>query len=261
MIQRTILLICALLATSSAQAEWNLGGGLENFQWQEYPANNSGNPKESGPRAAFFANWTQEGIGPLFAWHAKLYGGTVNYDTFLVSNNAPVTTQTEYRGAANEGQFFYRDDFGDYKLDYLGGLGLDTWRRRILNYGGDQIEDYSILFARAGVRLGKARTEAGFHGEFGLKYPVSTREDAHLYNSGYTTNPSLSPKGAVSGYAEFGYRINTRFDVVGYYDSWRFAQSANVTTNKPSDPPGTYWLIYQPKSNMDALGAKLLISF
>ena len=38
MIQRTILLICALLATSSAQAEWNLGGGLENFQWQEYPA-------------------------------------------------------------------------------------------------------------------------------------------------------------------------------------------------------------------------------
>ena len=90
---------------------------------------------------------------------------------------------------------------------------------------------------------------------------MSTREDAHLYNSGYTTNPSLSPKSAVSGYAEFGYRINTRFDVVGYYDSWRFAQSANVTTNKPSDPPGTYWLIYQPKSNMDALGAKLLISF
>ncbi len=131
MIKHTILLICALLATSSAQAEWNLGGGLEHFQWQEYPIGSSINPKESGPRAAFFANWTQEGIGPLFAWHAKVYAGTVNYDTFLTSNGAPVSTQTEYRGVANEGQFFYRDDLDNYKLDYIGGLGLDTWRRRI----------------------------------------------------------------------------------------------------------------------------------
>jgi len=265
MIKRILLLVLLIFATPVALAAWNLGGGLESYQWQEYPQGSTGTPKESGPRAAFFANWTQEGIGPLFAWHAKVYGGTVNYDTFAMcncaSNGAPVSTQTEYRGVANEGQFFYRDDLGDYKLDYIGGLGLDTWRRRILNYGGDQIEDYSIFFARAGVRLGKARTEAGFHGEFGLKYPVSTNEDAHLYSAGYTTNPSLSPKGAISGYAEFGYRINTRFDVVGYYDSWRFAQSANVIANKPTDPPGSYWLIYQPKSNMDALGAKLLISF
>lgn len=261
MIKRILLLALMISATPAAQAAWDLGGGLENYQWQEYPEGSSINPKESGPRAAFFANWTQEGSGPLFAWHAKVYGGTVNYDTYLLISNVPVTTQTEYRGVANEGQFFYRDDLGDYKLDYIGGLGLDIWRRRILNYGGDQIEDYSILFARAGVRLGKARTEAGFHGEFGLKYPVSTNEDAHLYSAGYTSNPSLSPKGEISGYAEFGYRINTRFDVVGYYDSWRFAQSSKVIANKPSDPPGSYWLISQPKSNMDALGAKLLISF
>ena len=265
MIKRILLLALMIFATPAAQAAWDLGGGLESYQWQEYPESGTGNPKESGPRTAFFANWTQEGSGPLFAWHAKVYGGTVNYDTFVQCNNcsnngAPTSTQTEYSGVANEGQFFYRADLGDYKLDYIGGLGLDVWRRRILNGGGDQIEDYSIFFARAGVRLGKSRTEAGFHGEFGLKYPVSTRENAHFgsFGYGYISNPSMSPKGAVSGYAELGYRINTRFDLVGYYDSWRFRRSDDVVVR---DTAGNLTGYYQPKSNMDALGAKLLISF
>jgi hypothetical protein len=258
MIERVLLLISILAVTSSVQAAWDVGGGLEDYQWKEYPAGNVGTPKEYGMRSALFVNWTQEGDGALFAWRAKLYGGTVNYDTYLISNNAPVSTKTDYAGAASEGQFFYRDNRGAYKLDYLGGLGLDTWRRRIRNTGGDQIEDYSILFLRTGLRLAKSRLEAGFHGEFGIKFPVSTRENAHLDSMGYTSNPSLSPKGAVSGYAELGYRINSRFDVLGYYDSWRFKRSDDVTT---TDAFGAGWLIHQPKSNMDALGAKLLVSF
>jgi hypothetical protein len=263
MIARILLAFSILAATASVQAAWDVGAGLEDYRWVEYPEDYNGTPKETGMRSALFVNWTQESDqGLLFAWRAKLYGGTVNYDTFLnAAPHTPVSTQTDYSGAASEAQIFFRENLGDYKLDYLGGLGLDIWRRGIRNNGGKQIEDYSIQFARAGLRLGKTRREAGFHGELGVKYPVSTAENAHLDNSGYTSNPKISPKGAVSGYAEFGYRINSRFDVLGYYDSWRFGRSADVRTNKPSDPPGSYWVIHQPKSNMDALGIKLLVSF
>lgn len=258
MIERILLMTFMIAVTSSVQAAWDVGAGLEDYQWKEYPDGNTGTPKEYGVRSALFVNWAQEkDQGLLLAWRAKLYVGTVNYDTFLISNNAPVSTKTDYSGASSEGQFFYRDNLGAFRLDYIGGLGLDTWRRRIRNSGGDQIEDYSILFMRAGLRLAKSRLEAGFHGELGIKYPVSTRENAHLDSAGYTSNPSLSPKGAVSGYAEFGYRINARFDVVGYYDSWRFRRSDNVTV---TNSVGSYW-VWQPKSNMDALGAKLLVSF
>ena len=268
MIERVMLTISIIAVTYSSQAAWDAGGGLENYQWKEYPDPPSGNPKESGLRSALFVNWTQEkDQGFLLAWRAKLYGGTVNYDTFQIGNNAPVSTKTDYSGAASEGQLFYRYNLGSsYKLDQIAGLGLDTWRRRIRNGGGDQIEDYSILYLRAGLRLGKSRNEAGFHGELGIKRPVSAKENAHLDSEGYTSNPTINPgipslRVAVIGYAEVGYRINAQFDVVGYYDSWRFARSADVTANKPSDPPGNYWVIYQPKSNMDTLGAKLLVSF
>lgn len=253
-----ILLVASILAIPlSVEATWDVGGGQEDYRWTEYPVGFSGNPKESGLRSALFVNWNQDGeSGALFAWRAKLYGGTVDYDTFLLSNGAPVSTKTDYSGASSEAQLVYRDDLGSYKLDYLGSLGLDSWRRSIRITGGEQIEDYSILFLRAGLRL--ARSGAGFHGELGVKYPVATREDAHLDTMGYTSNPALSPKGEASGYAELGYRINSMFDVRFYYDSWRFGRSDDVTV---TDTTGSSWFIYQPKSSMDAKGLKLLVSF
>lgn len=261
MMKRILMLMPLLIAAPSASAAWDVGGGLEYYQWQEYDTGNTGNPKETGPRAAVFANWTQEAEhGTLFAWRAKIYGGTVNYDTFIMcaapctNDGAPMSTKTDYSGARSEGQIFYRAG----ALDYLAGLGFDTWSRSIRNGGGNQVEDYAILFVRAGLRFAGARREAGFHGEFGIKFPAWTSENAHLDSSGYTSNPSISPKGALSGYAEFGYRINARFDVLGYYDSWRFRRSANVVV---VDGSSTVWNVWQPKSSMDALGVKLLVSF
>ncbi len=262
MIGRILLAVIVLSVAPVTQAAWDVGGGLEHFQWTEYPEGINGNPRETGMRSALFVNWAQDaGEGVSLAWRAKLYGGTVDYDTFVSSTGAPVTTKTDYSGAASEGQLYFRDDLGGYKLDYLGSLGLDSWRRSIRNVGFDQIEDYYILFMRAALRLAKPRSEAGFHAELGIKYPFWTRENAHLDTLGYTSNPPLSPKGRVSGYTEVGYRINARFDVVGYYDSWRFGRSDDVRANKPTDPAGAYWLIYQPRSSMDALGVKLLVSF
>ncbi len=259
MIERTLLTIAFLFVTSSAQAAWDVGGALEDYQWIEYPDASTDTPREYGLRSALFLNWTQEGDQDLLlAWRAKFYGGTVNYDTFLQSTGAPVSTKTDYGGVVSEGQLFFRTSLGDYKLDYLGGPGLDSWRRSIRITGGNQIEDYFILFFRAGLRLAKPRQVAGLHGELGIKYPFSARENVHLDSMGYTSNPWLSPGGMVSGYAELGYRINARFDVLGYYDSWRFGRSANVIA---ADTAGALWRIYQPKSNMDALGIKLLVSF
>ena len=258
MLTRILLAIGILLGASSAQAEWDFGAGLENYQWQEYATGNTGNPKESGMRSALFLNWVKEGDGALFAWRAKLYGGTVNYDTFLQSSGAPVSTKTDYNGAANEGQFIYRYNLGSYSLDQIGGLGLDFWRRSIRSGGGNQIEDYSILFLRAGLQLAKSKREAGIHGGLGIKFPLATREDAHLDSAGYSSNPVLAPKGRISGYAELGYRVDARFDVLAYYDSWRFARSADVIAK---DAAGTTWGIFQPQSNMDALGIKLLLTF
>jgi hypothetical protein len=259
MIGRILLAIPMLFGVSYAQADWDIGGGLEHYQWVEYPVGVKGTPKEGGPRFALFLNWAQEAEhGLQFAWRAKLYGGTVNYDTFFINNGAPVSTKADYLGISNEAQLFYRDHLGGYQLDYLGGLGLDYWRRTIRNTGFNQIEDYSATFVRAGLRLSKSRREAGLHGEFGIKYPLGIRENAYLTSLGYTSNPQISPKGLVSGYAEIGYRINATFDVVGYYDSWRLGRSENVIAY---DAAGTAWLIHQPKSNMDALGIKLLVSF
>lgn len=260
MIGRILLAVSILTAAFPAQALWEAGGGLEAYQWVEDPAGYGGNPKESGPRLALFGNWTQEGErGALFAWRAKLYAGTVDYDTYVISTGAPVSTKTDYSGASSEGQIFYRYPLGSaYRLDQLGGLGLDAWRRSIRNSGGDQIEDYYILYFRAGLRLAKSAQEPGFHAECGIKYPLATRENAHLDSIGYTSNPKLSPEGAISGYAEIGYRINARFDVLGYYDSWRFKRSDDVMV---TDTSGSAWLVHQPKSDMDTLGIKLLVSF
>jgi hypothetical protein len=259
MFSRILLAFAVLAIVPHANAEWDVGGGMESYQWMESPSGYSGSPRERGPRLAAFVSWTQDrDAGALFGWRAKIYGGTVDYDTFEISTGNPVSTQTEYGGSSSEGQMIFRNGMGGYRMDKVLGLGLDSWTRRIRNGGGYQVEDFSILFLRAGLRIHPGAGMAGFHGEMGIKYPAATREDAHLDELGYTSNPMLKPKGALSGYAEIGYRINARFDIAAYYDSWRFDASDAVIVR---DGAGVPWYVLQPISRMDALGVKLLASF
>lgn len=253
---RIWLAIGLLTVAASAQARLEIGVGQESYRWVEQPTGASGPPTESGMRSALFLDWNPEREhGLMFAGRAKLYGGTVNYDTYTLSTGTPVSTQTDYSGSALDLSAFYRAALG---IDYLAGLGLDSWQRNIRNGGASQIENYSIIFLRAGLRIGNAGRNAGLHGEFGAKYPFATREDAHLTGMGYTSNPLLAPRGRASGYAELGYRFSERLDLVGYYDSWRFDRSPNVTV---TDTAGASWYIYQPQSSMDTAGLKLLLSF
>jgi hypothetical protein len=241
-----------------AQAGWEVGSGLEDYHWVEFPQA-SRNPEEDGMRSALFINWTQErDQGVVLTWHGKFYGGSVSYDTYLISSGEPITTKTDYGGGSSEAQMRYRTALAGNKLDYIGGLGVEAWRRSISSIGGNQIEDYMILYMRTGMGLAQSVKAAGMHGEFGFKYPLATRENAHLDISGYTTNPKIYLGRLVSAYAEFGYRITPNFDVVAYFDTWRFGRSPNVYAE---DKLGATWTIHQPQSNMDALGIKLLTSF
>ena len=247
-----------LVVPFDACAELSMSAGLEGFNWKEEIPGEAIKPRESGMREAFFVDWVQEGDkGVLFAWHAKLYSGRVKYDTSTMNAGTPVSTHTNYSGAFSEVQAFYRAEAGANRLDLLAGAGLDSWERAIENSGFNQIEDYAILYLRLGVGLNAPEHMRGFHGGVGLKYPLSTLENAHLDKLGYYSNPMLHPGRAISGYAEIGYRINRMFDVVGYYDSWRFKQSDAVTV---SDAAGL-WSVIQPKSSMNVLGVKLNVSF
>lgn len=248
-------LIASTIFPTSANATWDTGVSLEYYSWKEEIPESAHTPKESGPRYAIHLNWTENGDkGFLFAYRGKIYFGQVNYDTFTQLTNTPMNTNSQYSGTAHEGQFYYRSDAGNYKLDYVGSLGWDYWRRTIDYY---LIEDYSILYLRGGLNLDQSGGRTGFHGGGGLKYPFWTAEDSHLKSQGFYSNPIITPGKNISLYAEFGYRINSHFDVIGYYDSWRFKKSNIVTT---TDATGT-WNIWQPKSSMDALGLRAMYLF
>ncbi len=213
-------------------------------------------------RSTFNAEWTQDGdYGWLFAYRGKFYFGQVQYDTYYQVTHEPVSTTTQYIGAAHEAQIFHRTDGANYQLDYVGGLGLDRWQRAI---GNSQIEDFRIIYLRGGFNIDQPRHGAGLHGGGGLKYPVVTWEDAHLDSQGYSSNPILKPGKDISLYAQLGYRINTRWDVVAYYDSWRFKQSPKVTATSTTEICNGILCVYdiwQPKSNMDAFGLRVMYSF
>ncbi len=253
------MLIAWAAFPAAANAGWSIGAGLESYRWQEFIADPPLKPLETGVRNTFNAEWPQDGdYGWLFAYRGKLYFGQVQYDTYYQVTHEPVSTTTQYSGAAHEAQIFHRTDAGKLKLDWVGGLGLDRWRRAIGNSRNSQIEDFRIIYLRGGFNIGQPRHGAGLHGGGGLKYPIMTWEDAHLDSQGFSSNPILQPGKDISLYAQLGYRINERWDVVAYYDSWRFKQSPKVTV---MDNQGVWWNIWQPKSSMDAFGLRVMYSF
>lgn len=245
-----------ILLSSAVHAEWSGGAGIEHYTWEESLQDTPLAPKEIGSRYALHLKWVEDGDSDLlYSYSGKLYSGRVPYDTYeQPPSNVPVSTQTDYSGMTHEGQLISRRHLGNYRLDYVGGLGWDSWRRTI---NTNQIEDYSVWFLRTGVSLDQPMQGAGFHGGGGLKLPIRTSEDAHLDSLGYSSNPQLSPGKSVSLYAELAYRTGKYWDIVGYYDSWRFQQSDPVYTTNGATP----YSIVQPQSSMNTLGLKALYSF
>jgi hypothetical protein len=237
-----------MAAASGARADWALGAGFENFRWKE---STSPAVKESGLRWVIDLAWTQsKEPGLSVGYEGKFYVGNVDYTGALLGSNAPISGETHYRGLSNEIQSIYRTAGG---VDFVLAGGWDRWNRDL---SSAQTESYDVLFARLGASFG-AKVQQGMIGSAGLKYPVYVRENAHLTDLGFTSNPRLRPRGDFSFYATLGYRVNAGWDVMAYYDSYRFKQSNTVAVNNGT----TVFGVFQPKSRQDVVGMKVMHNF
>ena len=241
------------LGTESVLAEWSVSAGAEHLSWRE---STSPSVSETGVRGALGLNWTQnKDAGCLAAYRLKFYKGNVDYDGAFLLTGAPVSGSTHYWGYTNEIQAIYRTL--NNPLEFVGGLGWDSWQRHL---SPQQEEDYDVYYVRLGVNI-NTRIKRGFFGNAGIKYPIYVTEDAHLRGIGIDQNPRLHPRRDVSATGELGYRFNTNWDLIGYYDGWRFSQSNTVTVTSNAALPGTSINVFQPKSKQDLVGVKLQYNF
>ena len=245
--------IClGLLAVSGpTAAELSASLGLEYFTWKE---SITPSVEETGPMLALGLAYTQEkDRGLLFAYRARVYFGDVDYEGTELFTGTPISDTTTYTGIANEGQLRWRvpiPETPDYHVDYVLAVGWDTWERKL---GSVQRENYDVAYMRLGgevaPRKGKGWTFGG-----GVKYPVYTREDAHLTDIGFDSNPTLKPGKDVNLYASFGYRFEEKFSVTAYYDGFEFKQSHSEPVT--SAATGSV-AVFQPASSMSVIGLKL----
>ena len=244
-----LLSFAPLLALSARAAALDIaaGAGAEFFDWHEY----SGGTQlleERGTRFNIldFRLQSDKARGALWGYHGKLYAGNVTYNGQTQFTHLPATTTTSYAGINHEGLLGWRWHPANLYLEFQAMLGGDSWERDI----NGQIEDYAVVYVRNGVNI-SAAGEHGWYAGGGWKLPVYTHENAHLTDSGYTSNPSLTPGKRMSAYVNAGYRFARHWSVDGYYDSYRFSQSE---TEVVSDASGQRYVVVQPKSNMDTIG-------
>lgn len=242
-----------------AAAGWDVSADLERFRWRE---DTEPRLTESGPVVGLGLGWTQNrDLGWRWGYRGRLYFGSVDYQGSFLGTDIPLSGTTEYTGLSNEAQLIYRLPGSASGTEFVSGLIWDYWNRQL---SADQHEQYWIASLRLGVQFDQ-RAARGFFGGGGLKYPFWTREDAHLRDIGFSANPRLEPKGAVSLYAEAGYRFNPAWSLIGYYDSYRFRESAPTAVLVNPSVPGcgapAGCTLVQPASRLDSFGLRLRYSF
>lgn len=238
----------SLSVAGAAWADWSVGGGFENFRWKE---STTPTVKESGLRWALDLTWQQTKAPGLSAgYNLKFYQGDVDY-TGATFGGTPVSTNADYRGLTNEIQANWRTAS---TVDFVLAAGWDNWRRKFGASG--QQEDWNVLYAKLGASM-SANVKQGVIASAGVKYPVWTRENGNFESIGATDNPRIRPGKAVSLYGTLGYRVNPAWDVIAYYDSYRFDQSNTVAVRFPAGTAG----FIQPESRMDVFGLKIQHNF
>jgi hypothetical protein len=230
----------------SAHADWSASAGAEHFSWRE-----SGSPsvKEKGLRWALDLTWAQsKEPGFSAGYNVRLYYGRVDYEGAFLFSGLPATTKVRYSGLTNEARLFYR--IAQNPLAVFAAVGWDQWERK---FPAPQKESYDIYYVKAGGTYNDT-VKQGVTGSAGIKYPISTREDAHLTDIGFSNNQTIRPGKQVSLYGTVGYRFKPDWDVIAYYDSYRFKQSRVVDA-------GGGFFVFQPESKMDVVGVKAQYNF
>jgi hypothetical protein len=240
-----------LLSPSLACAEFTLNGGVEYFKWDE---STTPQVKETGPVYALGLGYTQErDAGALFAYRGKVWAGTVDYEGATLFGGTPVSSTTGYIGLNNEAQLRWRTP-GKVagNIDGVFGAGLDLWRRKLSPI---QKEDYAVGYLRLGVESGSDETSR-WTASVGLKYPAWTYENAHFDQIGFDSNPILHPGRDISPFGSLGYRLTPKWQVVGYYDGFRFKRSDTVHANEVATGFGSATLV-QPATTLSIFGIRI----
>ncbi len=251
-----LLLLSALLPAQAEQLMVTFGS--EYFSWREY-AGDSKLLEETGLR--HFAGLEAEST-PAANWvyglRSRLYLGRVAYDG-QTQSGTPHTTDTDYLGWMAELDFthhFLTSTAGPHAWGITFSFGYDSWLRSLRDkgnvYGYD--ERYDVGYGRLGA------TYSGNHGwsvQGGVKLPFYTSETVGLTRLGFDSDPTLKPKPDYSLYASVSYRLNPRWNLGGYYDSYRFRQSDSELVTGG----GSLYSVHQPKSQQDTLGFYLNYRF
>ena len=236
------------LFSHAAAAELSLSAGVEYLDWDE-----DTNPSvtEKGPLFAggiIFGQSKTEGL--VFSYRGKLYFGNVDYTGAGLFTGTPISSTSYYTGFVNEGQARWRKPIeGNYHTDLVFGLGWEFWTRELSYF---QKEDYDIVYLRLGGELA-VNSNKGWVIGAGIKYPVFTRENAHLTDIGFDSNPTLEPGQDLSGYAQIGYWFHDKLGLIGYFESYRFKKSNEEMVNSMFGPG----VVFQPESTMSIFGLKL----
>lgn len=222
-----------------------IGGGVEQFVWQEYDSGNSKLVKESG-QLMFLTVEVDDQVSDrwTYGFRGRIYSGAVDCEGQLKVGTC-ADNDSDYDGASIAADFtgrLIRADGGYSDLGLRFGFAGEAWRRRIPGVSGYS-EEYFVVSGNLGLAY---VPERGWFGEAGAKYPLSIDEDVKLYD-----DVSLSPQGAFSLYAGVGYNFNQRWAIKGYYDSYRFKASDPDPLTNGGVLVGN---VTQPESTMDRFG-------
>lgn len=256
----TVLAAILVLSGALAQAEDFRGtAGVEYFSWREYIPSCPRVLEERGPR--FFAG-LEGSVGDHPARDVRLqgifYAARVLYDGFDQFCQ-PLMAGTGYLGLTGEldathwpGAAPSHSRMARFGLNL--GLGADIWRRTIIAAGGYS-EDYVLAYTRLGLaaKRGDRWTAAA-----GVKYPFLTHEVAHLRETGFSSDASLTPRGDYSLYANIRYQVPGRNTFLIYYDSYRFNASDPVSIGACPTLPCS---VHQPTSHQDTVGLSVIIDY
>jgi hypothetical protein len=266
-----ILTLCSIAAPAvlaeepTSKPSFAVNAGVESFRWEEFNGNQR-LLKETGPRLVIgftLDNLTQGNQANPYSAEARVYLGVVNYDG-QTQSGVPLTTDVDYFGVSAEVMGGLRLA-GSLRMDLLGGLGVDTWKRDLqdgVTANGSVAqgyqEDYFILYGKLGPGFLFQSEARRAYLQLGLKYPLYINERAYLSNIGFDSDVELVPGKQLSGYAKWtmtwGRETDKpRFGVSIYYDSFRFSASDSKTVSAG----GALYSVHQPESRMDVLGARL----
>ena len=238
------VVVVALACAGAARAQLATDASVEYFGWREHTSPIE--VKETGPRFGFGVGFVQpRERGLLFAYHGRVYGGSVHYSgSFQFDETRAASGTSVYLGTTQGVELRYR---WPAAVDALAGFDFDVWRRSL---SATQKEVYRIGSARFGVER-PATDSSPLSAGAGMRCLVATSESATVEDAGFRYDLSLTPGLGASPFAHAGYRVAPRVTLLAYWDGMRLGRSNRVVLIRRRRPVAT---VSQPSSAVNTFG-------